>query len=126
MSVAHFFNLEKLEGGTERQLADGMTATIYMGENVMISVVECGPGAKGKVHAHPQEQWGLLLEGSGTRIQDGARIPVSKGHFWQTPGGVSHGFEAGPDGAKIIDVFSPPREDYRESGTGFGGAELRD
>jgi quercetin dioxygenase-like cupin family protein len=124
MNYGLFFDIDRLEGGIERQLADGVKATVYMGENVMVSVVECAPNAKGKVHAHPQEQWGLLLEGSGTRIQNGERIAVRKGHFWQTPGGIEHGFEAGPEGAKIVDIFSPPREDYRQAGAGFGDAKV--
>lgn len=119
-----FFNIDNLEGGIERQLSDGMKATVFVGENVMISIVEAAPNAKGRIHSHPQEQWGFMLEGSGTRIQSGERIPVNKGAFWQTPGNVEHGFEAGPDGAKIIDVFSPPRDDYRKSGSGFGTASV--
>ncbi|MEM7774454.1 MAG: cupin domain-containing protein [Pseudomonadota bacterium] len=115
-----FFNLDALEGGVERQLSDGMKTTVFVGENVMISIVEAAPGAAGKIHAHPEEQWGFLIEGSGTRIQNGERIAVSKGAFWQTPGNVEHGFEAGPDGAKVIDVFSPPRDAYRKAGAGFG------
>lgn len=119
-----FANIDNLEGGIERQLSDGMKTTVFVGENVMISIVEAEPNAKGKIHAHPQEQWGYLLEGSGVRIQDGERIPVTKGTFWQTPGNVEHGFEAGPEGAKVIDVFSPPRDDYRTAGSGFGDAKI--
>jgi hypothetical protein len=39
--------------------------------------------------------------------------------FWRTPGNVLHGFKAGPQGAKILDIFSPPREAYRKTGSGF-------
>lgn len=119
-----FFNIDALEGGIERQLSDNIKATVFVGDQAMISIVEAGPNAKGSVHSHPQEQWGFLLEGSGTRIQDGQRIAVKRGDFWRTPGGVEHGFEAGPDGAKVIDVFSPPRDDYRTAGSGFGAAKV--
>ena len=30
------------------------------------------------------------------------------------------GIIAGPEGAKILDVFSPPRENYKSAGSGFG------
>ena len=60
----------------------------------------------------------MLLEGSGVRIQDGDEHPVAVGDFWRTPGGVSHAFRAGPDGAKVLDVFSLPREEYRVTGSG--------
>jgi hypothetical protein len=36
------------------------------------------------------------------------------------PGGVEHGVIGGPDGAVILDVFSPPRDEYMRPGSGFG------
>jgi len=32
-------------------------------------------------------------------------------------------FRAGPEGALLIDVFSPPREAYRQAGSGFAAGE---
>ncbi|MGI9425825.1 MAG: hypothetical protein ACR2PA_21805 [Hyphomicrobiaceae bacterium] len=49
-------------------------------------------------------------------IAESERIEVGKGDFWCTPGGVEHGFEAGPDGAQVIDMFAPPRAEYRLAG----------
>jgi quercetin dioxygenase-like cupin family protein len=116
----HFFNIDNLQGGIARKLADGMDARIFVGENAMISLVQIEAGAKGKLHSHPQEQWGLLLEGSGLRTQGGEVVAVKKGDFWQTLGNVEHTFEAGPNGAKVLDIFSPPRDEYRSAGDGFG------
>ena len=79
------------------------------------------PNCKGTVHSHPEEQWGVVLEGSGVRTQDGVEVPVTVGDFWRTPGGVEHGFQAGAEGAKILDVFAPPREAYKSAGSGFAG-----
>ena len=89
MSDPHFFNLYDPSQGIRRQLADGLETRIFPGDNVMISVVRIGANKSGEVHSHPQEQWGVLLEGSGVRIQDGVEHPVSAGDFWQTPGGVT-------------------------------------
>ena len=86
----------------------------------MESVVRIEPNAIGAIHSHPQEQWGLMLEGSAVRIQDGEEIEVKKGDFWVSPGGIEHGVIGGPDGAVILDVFSPPREEYTRPGSGFG------
>ena len=123
MSVEHFFNLNDLSQGIQRQLADGMETRIFPGEHAMLSVVRVAPNSAGQLHDHPQEQWGVMLEGNGTRIQDGAEYSVKAGDFWRTPGGISHGFQAGPDGALILDIFSPPRDEYRKQGSGFGSAE---
>ena len=115
------FNLDDPSQGTRRTLAAGIETRIFSGESAMISVVRADPESAGRIHSHPQEQWGVLLEGGGTRIQDGIEHPVAAGDFWRTPGGVAHGFRAGPEGTVILDIFSPPREEYHKAGSGFGG-----
>ena len=119
----NFFNLDASDQGLERQLADGMSTRIFSGSDAMISVVRIEPGKSGQRHSHPQEQWGLCVRGSGLRWQDGEEVEVGEGDFWRTPGGVEHGFTAGPDGALIYDVFAPPRDEYESAGSGFGVGE---
>lgn len=114
-----FFNFADLSAGIARTLASGIETRVFPGEQAMFSIVSFAALSEGAIHAHPEEQWGVLLEGSGVRIQDGVEVPVGSGDFWRTPGGVAHGFRAGPDGAKVLDVFAPPREAYRTSGSGF-------
>ena len=121
MSQKDFFHsIDDLDTGIKRVLGDGISTRIFCGEEAMLSVVTIEPNAKGKIHSHPQEQWGFLIEGSGIRIQGGEQIVIKKGDFWQTPGGVDHGIIGGPNGAKVLDVFSPPRDEYKTSGSGFG------
>ena len=115
-----FYNLDRPDQGLRRELAPGLTARIFSGERSMLSVVTLEPFAAGEIHSHPQEQWGVLLEGDAVRIQDGEEIPVRAGDFWRTPGNVPHGIRAGANGAKILDVFSPPRAEYTQAGAGFG------
>ncbi len=114
-----FFNFSDLSEGIARTLAEGIETRVFPGEQAMFSVVNFAPNSEGSIHSHPEEQWGVLLEGSGTCIQDGVDVSVGKGDFWRTPGGIDHGFRAGPEGAKVLDVFAPPREAYRSSGSGF-------
>ena len=114
----NFFNLLDLSPGIVRNLADGVTTRIFPGDQAMLSLVQLEPGTGSDVHSHPQEQLGVLLEGIGVRIQDGDEHPVTVSDFWGTPGGVSHAFRTGPDGAKVLDCFSPPREEYRAAGSG--------
>ncbi|MEM9211965.1 MAG: cupin domain-containing protein [Pseudomonadota bacterium] len=116
----HFLNLSDLSEGIHRVLAEGVEARIFPGDQAMISVVTLGPNKAGSIHSHPEEQWGILLEGTGIRIQDGVEHAITKGSFWLTPSGVEHGMVAGPDGLKVLDIFAPPREEYRKPGSGFG------
>jgi len=108
-----FFNLDDQEQGLHRNLAPGVAARVFVGDRSMLSLATFAPNSESKIHCHPEEQWGVLLEGSGVRIQDGAESAVMAGDFWHTPGGVSHGFRAGAKGARILDIFSPPRQEYR-------------
>lgn len=120
MSRENFFNISNLQQGIARKLGEGVATRIFVGENVMVSVVRIAPNATGAVHSHPEEQWGFLIEGDCVRIQDGEEVSVAAGDFWCTPGGVEHGIRAGASGATVIDIFSPPRPEYRKSGEGFG------
>ncbi|MEM7429696.1 MAG: cupin domain-containing protein [Pseudomonadota bacterium] len=117
-----FFNLDDDTKGLFRELAPGLTTRIFAGEQAMLSVVSFEPNAEGTLHSHPEEQWGVMLEGDGLRTQGGEQIPVKAGDFWRTPGNVEHTLQAGPNGARVLDVFSPPRDEYRKPGSGFGGA----
>ena len=119
MANRNFFSVNSPEGGMDRNLAPGIDATIFVGEQAMVSVVRLKPGSKGKIHNHLEEQWGFCQSGRGIRIQDGKRIAVGAGDFWLTPGGIDHGIEAGDDGMLVIDVFAPPRGSYKTAGSGF-------
>ena len=115
----YFNNINDLDSGIKRVLGDGISTRIFCGDQSMLSIVTIEPNAKGQIHSHPQEQWGFLIEGSGIRIQGGEEVVIKKGDFWQTPGGIDHGIIGGPEGAKILDIFSPPRDEYKKSGSGF-------
>ena len=115
-----FHNIDDASDGLLRELGPGLVTRIFAGEQAMLSVVTIEPNAQGTLHHHPEEQWGFLLEGSAIRVQGDEEIPVRKGDFWRTPGNVPHTMRAGPNGARVLDIFSPPRAEYRKPGKGFG------
>ena len=73
----------------------------------------------GVMHQHPEEQWGLVLEGSATRYQGNIEFEIKKGDFFRTPPNVGHTMKAGPDGVRVLDIFAPIREEYLKPGEGF-------
>jgi quercetin dioxygenase-like cupin family protein len=83
------------------------------GERLMLSLVELQPHAVVAMHSHPHEQMGLLLEGELEFTIGGQTQRVLPGQMWRIPGGVPHGCVAGDKPARALDVFSPPREDYK-------------
>jgi quercetin dioxygenase-like cupin family protein len=116
------FNLHRADLGIPRQLAEGIQARIFAGEHAMLSVVRFEPNSTGAIHSHPEEQWGILLEGECVRIQAGEEVAMKAGDFWHTPGRVSHGIRTGASPALVLEVFSPPRREYRNAGQGFAAA----
>lgn len=120
MSQAHeFHHLDDLTTGLFRQLGPGVTARIFAGEQAMLSIVSIAPNGQGTLHHHPEAQWGVLLAGTAIRVQGGEEIPVKPGDFWRTPDNVPHPRRAGPEGARVLDIFSPPHAEYRTQGSGF-------
>jgi len=122
-TAAWKFSLHDLALGLPRNLPAGINTRIVCGEQVMLSVVRLDSGAKSSLHHHPEEPWGVLLEGSCVRVQGGLEVAMNKGDFWHTPGNAPHGIKAGPDGAMILDVFAPPRPEYKKPGAGYGSGE---
>ena len=115
-----YHNLDNPSDGLFRELAPGLTTRIFAGEHAMLSVVTIAANTEGVMHHHPEEQWGVLLEGTAIRFQGGEEIHVKKGDFWRTPGNVPHTMRAGPEGCRVLDIFAPPRAEYKKPGSGFG------
>jgi quercetin dioxygenase-like cupin family protein len=120
--ASEFHNIDNPNDGLFRELGEGLTTRIFSGEQAMLSIVTIAPNCQGTLHHHPEEQWGVLLEGSAIRIQGDEEIPVKKGDFWRTPGGVPHTMRAGSGGARVLDIFSPPRPEYKKPGKGFAAS----
>jgi quercetin dioxygenase-like cupin family protein len=104
-----------LRGAEDFQLADGVTAKGLFGEAAMINLVELAPDAVVALHDHPHEQLGLILRGSMILTVDGEDHVLSEMDAYALPGGIEHEGIAGPEGALVLDVFHPVREDYRRA-----------
>ena len=95
-------------------LAPGISLRVAWGERVMLSLVELQAGGVVPPHAHPHEQGGICLEGAMEFTVGKETRIVRQGEGWLIPGGVTHSVRALEGGAKALDIFSPPREDYKE------------
>ncbi|MHA2092127.1 MAG: cupin domain-containing protein [Candidatus Kariarchaeaceae archaeon] len=104
-----------------RQLGEGITTRIFVGKDSMLSFVRIDPHTQGSIHSHPEEQWGILLEGVCTRLQGDKEVDMVEGDFWYSPPNEVHGIRTKDRSAVVLDVFSPPRPAYRTEGKGFGG-----
>ncbi|MBI4312001.1 MAG: cupin domain-containing protein [Chloroflexi bacterium] len=105
-----FFDTSKL---TPKTLAPGVNLRITWGERIMTNVVELAPGALVATHAHPAEQMGVVMEGSVTMVIGKERKTLGPGDVYLAPSNVEHSVQNGPAAARLVDIFSPPREDYK-------------
>lgn len=95
-------------------LGPGFTAYPLFGENVMLNLVELAPNSVVPLHSHPHEQLGVVLRGEATMVVDGVEHVCGPMDAYAIPGGIPHEGRFGPEGATVLDIFQPVREEYRE------------
>ena len=92
---------------------EGVLARTIDGAQLSLAVVELDGGSVVGEHSHENEQLGFVVSGSVTfRIGDETR-ELGPGGTWQIPPTVPHEVQAGPEGAVVIDVFAPARDDWK-------------
>jgi quercetin dioxygenase-like cupin family protein len=86
--------------------------TMTAGDKMMLIEVTLEKDAVVPMHTHPHEQTGYAISGR-VRFQLGDETrEIGPGDCWMIPGDVPHEVTALEDSV-VIDVFSPPREEYR-------------
>lgn len=92
--------------------AEGITMRVMTGGRMMANWVRIEPGRSVPTHAHPHEQIGLVLEGSIDLTLGNETRTLRPGDAYTIPGNLPHSAVAGPEGCLVLDIFSPPREEY--------------
>jgi len=91
---------------------DGVHGRAVAGEQATLALIELDPNALVPEHRHPNEQTGILLRGTLTFTIGGETKELRPGSMWVIPGDTPHDVAAGPEGATLAELFSPPREDW--------------
>jgi quercetin dioxygenase-like cupin family protein len=95
------------------ELAPGVVGRPLFGQEAMLNLIEFEPGASVPLHSHEHEQLGIVLRGLQVLVIDGVEHRLGPHDAYAIPGGVEHSAHCGPEGATVLDVFQPVREDYR-------------
>ena len=96
------------------ELAAGVSHRPVFGKNMMFNFISHAPGTGSPPHAHPEEQFGMVLEGElDFTVGDETRL-LRKGCVYHIPPNVPHGGWAGPEGCLLLDAFAPLRSGFRE------------
>jgi quercetin dioxygenase-like cupin family protein len=77
-------------------------------------LIELDPNCLLPEHAHANEQVGILVRGTlEFRVGDDTRT-LEPGAMWKIGADVPHEARTGAEGAVVVEVWSPPRADWRE------------
>jgi quercetin dioxygenase-like cupin family protein len=110
--VSAFDSLSSLD---VQRIWDGVHGRVVHGGRITLGVIELDPESHVPEHRHENEQLGVCLSGALVfRVGDETR-ELGVGDTWSIPGNVPHEVHVGPEGAVVIDVFVPPRDDWREA-----------
>jgi quercetin dioxygenase-like cupin family protein len=102
-----------LSGLEEQELIPGFHVRFVHSENMTFAYWNIKKGAELPDHSHPHEQVANVIEGELLLTVDGEARNMTPGQVAVIPGNVPHSGKAVTD-CKVIDVFSPVREDYRK------------
>ena len=105
--------MDQITSINPRQLTEGIIGHYVHGENSTLGLVILDKGSSVPLHQHPQEQITYILEGELQMVIDGKDWLLVAGTYYVIPSNVVHSAVALTD-CKLIDVFAPVREDYKE------------
>ncbi|WP_433337484.1 cupin domain-containing protein [Spirillospora sp. CA-294931] len=91
-----------------------VVARVIQSESITMAVVELPPGGLVPEHRHENEQVGLCLKGALDFTVGQETRELGPGGMWRILAGVPHEARAGAEGAVVVEVFSPVRDDWRE------------
>jgi quercetin dioxygenase-like cupin family protein len=100
----------------DRQIKDlvpGMHIRTFWGELHSLSLVELDANTILPRHSHPHEQSTFVLEGELEFELGGETRTIRAGELVMIPGGVEHFVKVGPMPTRVLDTFSPVREDLK-------------
>ena len=87
----------------------GVRAAAAAGERLSAARYTLEPGAVVPVHAHANEEFGVVLRGT-LELRHGHRAQVLRaGEAFLLAGGLAHGARAGEDGCELVECYAPPR-----------------
>jgi quercetin dioxygenase-like cupin family protein len=93
---------------------DAVRARRVEGERITLAIVELAPNAVVPEHRHAAEQLGMVIRGQMHFTVDGETRDLGPGGTWRILGDRPHDVVAGPEGAVVIDVFTPIRADWED------------
>lgn len=109
MSILHFAD------AVPELVAPGRTRYMTQTEHLMMVVMDFTDGPASQPdppHSHPHEQVTYVVEGEVRFFLDGRPSRLKAGDLVSIPGNVPHCIQVLTPRARLVDVFTPIREDF--------------
>lgn len=104
--------MQQIKNIPAKILVPGITGYYAHGENLSFGYVELKAGSGVPLHQHPHEQITYIIEGQLDMIIGEMACTLLPGMFHVISSNTPHSAVAKTD-CKLIDAFSPVREDYK-------------
>jgi quercetin dioxygenase-like cupin family protein len=102
-----------LDNRQAKELVPGVHIRTFWGDEMLLSVAELDANTVVPIHSHFHEQAGIVITGKLELTIGGDARWLKPGDVFIIPGDVKHGARTGETPARVLDVFSPVREDYQ-------------
>ena len=102
----------KIHDVEERVLIPGTRVRFVHSDRMTVAYWHFDPGIDLPVHSHPHEQICNVMEGEFELTVDGTPEIMTAGHYRVIPPDAVHSGHS-ITACKVIDIFTPVREDYR-------------
>ena len=96
-----------------KEIIPGINAKTFWGEKMLVAVVDLEPNVHLPLHSHPHEQVGIVIEGEIEFNTAGEARILKPGDVYVIPGGVEHEAKTFDHPVKVMDVFSPVRDEFK-------------
>ena len=96
-------------------VADGITRQMMTGDRLMVCRLTLAARTVTPVHSHVHEQITLVERGRADFFVEGEKRTAKAGDVLLFPSGIRHGATMLDEDVVLIDIFSPPREDFLRS-----------
>jgi quercetin dioxygenase-like cupin family protein len=96
------------------ELVPGSNSHLVFGEKITVSFLTMSANSYFPPHRHEPEQIMIVIGGYADEIVEGKLYRLERGDVMLLPSNIEHGAYLREVDCQAIDIFSPPREDFRD------------
>jgi quercetin dioxygenase-like cupin family protein len=105
----------KLDEMAVEQIREGVERRLGHTDNLMIVVIDFDDGPTSEPdppHSHPHEQVSYVAEGEILFVMEGRQTHLKAGDLFLVPSGAPHTIQQLTKHVRLVDCFTPIREDF--------------